>query len=164
MIESKPLKRAPALIQFSKDHHFSLLLAWKIRQGMRLGISAQRIADYINFFFETYLNDHFKEEEELLFTGLDEHDDLRLSAEQDHRDLHAMNEEIKLQPGESLLTKFADRLEQHIRFEERFLFAHLQSSLQEHQLNSILEKMEALHPAQKEDDWKDTFWTRKNGL
>ena len=158
MIKPGPIKRSTALIPFSKDHHFALLLIWKIRQGLRFDIETLRMGTYINFFFENNLKEHFKEEEELLFTQLDENDDLRLSAEKDHAMLSLLNENIKLQPTIANIKEFADKLEEHIRFEERLLFAHLQSILQRSQLNSIREKM-AKH-IQKEDDWKDIFWMK----
>ena len=79
-----PIKRNLSLVRFSKDHHFTLLLVWKIRQGLRLGIDMNRIKQYINFFFKNYLQEHFKEEEELLFVHLDKSDTLRKMAEEDH--------------------------------------------------------------------------------
>lgn len=161
MVTSNPLKRKPALIQFSKDHHFALLLIWKIRQGLRLGAELQRIGKYINFFFDNYLEAHFKEEEELLFIHLDEDDDLRLSAETDHKELAGLNENIKYNLVQQDIRQFTSLLEQHIRFEERFLFAHLQDNLREEQLNSIAEKMHASHPYVTEDDWKDVFWIKQ---
>ena len=55
----------------------------------------------------------------------------------------------------------ADIIEQHIRFEERVLFAHLQHHLREAELSGIASQMNALHPNQVEEDWKDAFWIRK---
>jgi len=161
MIKTQPIKRSPALVQFSRDHHFALLLVWKIRQGFRFGVEPQPIGNYITFFFENYLKSHFKQEEELLFKELDEHDDLRLNAEQDHKAIYELYDKIKRQPGLLLLKEFADKLEQHIRFEERLLFAHLQNSLHESQLNFILQKIEPIHSPQKEDDWQDVFWMKR---
>jgi hypothetical protein len=162
MLTSNPLKRNPALVQFSKDHHFGLLLIWKIRQGLQLHAELQRIGKYINFFFDNYLEEHFKEEEELLFIHLDDHDDLRLSAESDHSELSQLNKKIKHNPDQQDIRQFANLLEQHIRFEERFLFAHLQDNLQQEQLNFIAKKMHASHPHVVEDDWKDVFWLKKS--
>lgn len=159
MINTQPIRRSAALIQFSKDHHFGLLLVWKIRQGLRFEVDATRIGKYINFFFENYLKEHFKEEEELLFTELDGNDDLRLSAEKDHEILAISNEKIKLQPDRANMKEFADNLEKHIRFEERLLFAHLQSSLDENRLNKIAQKMETSEPP-KDDNWEDVFWVK----
>jgi hypothetical protein len=161
MIKPNPIKRSAALVQFSKDHHFSLLLVWKIRQGFRFNIESKRIGNYINFFFENYLGDHFKEEEELLFIHLDKNDNLRITAEKDHKVLLAINEKIKTNPEPSTIKEFADIIEQHIRFEERVLFAHLQHHLREAELSGIASRMNTLHPNQVEEDWKDAFWIRK---
>ena len=157
----KPIKRSPALVRFSKDHHFALLLIWKVRQGLRFGVESQRINNYITFFFQNYLKDHFKEEEDLLFVHLDFNNASRTVAEQDHKTIREIMEEIKSDPkNKTISTEFINRLEKHIRFEERELFNELQNKLNESDLNIIAEKMDTLHPALKEDNWKDTFWVK----
>jgi hemerythrin-like domain-containing protein len=161
MIKPAPIRRSQALVKFSKDHHFALLLIWKIRQGLHFGIEPQRINNYITSFFQNYLEEHFKEEEELLFVLLNKNNHSRKTAEQDHKVLRQTAEKIKSDPGnESIIQDFVTRLEKHIRFEERDLFNELQNTLSEPQLNSIAEKMEASHPYQKEDNWKDRFWIK----
>lgn len=158
MIRPIPIKRASALVNFSKEHHFSLLLVWKIRQGLGFDVDAARIGKYINFFFKNYLKDHFIEEEELLFTKLPQQDGLRLSAEKDHETLSGLNKKIKSNPDKQSIKEFSDTLETHIRFEERVLFAHLQNILEPSQLKLIAEKMAGHTP--KEDNWKDIFWIK----
>ena len=161
MIKPNPIKRSPALVQFSKDHHFALLLIWKIRQGMRLAIQPERINNYIIFFFENYLEDHFREEEELLFVHLDKNNEQGKIAVEDHKVLRQIVEEIKSNPkSESMAIDFADKLEKHIRLEERELFNELQNTLSESELNIVAEKMETAHPAKKEDNWNDAFWLK----
>ena len=156
-----PIKRSPALVQFSKDHHFALLLIWKVRQGLRFGIESQRINNYIIFFFQNYLEEHFKEEEDLLFVYLDRNNASRTVAEQDHKAVREIMEKIKSDPkNKTISTEFINRLEKHIRFEERELFNELQNALNESDLNIIAEKMDTLHPALKEDNWKDIFWAK----
>ena len=156
-----PIKRSPALVQFSKDHHFALLLIWKVRQGLRFGIESQRINNYIIFFFKNYLEEHFKEEEDLLFVYLDRNNASRTVAEQDHKAVREIMEKIKSDPkNKTISTEFINRLEKHIRFEERELFNELQNALNESDLNIIAEKMDTLHPALKEDNWKDIFWAK----
>jgi len=161
MIKLKPIKRSRALIQFSREHHFGLLLIWKIREGLRFGIDPQRIAEYVNFFFKNYLEEHFKEEEELLFAHLDKNNELRKIAEEEHKILRDLAGQINFYPENTfLLTEFGDKLEKHIRFEERQLFNELQNTLDESALNIITEKMEVSHLNKKEDDWKDAFWVK----
>jgi hypothetical protein len=60
MIKPRPIKRSPALVQLSRDHHFALLLIWKILQGFRF--EPHRIGNYITFFFENYLKSLFKQD------------------------------------------------------------------------------------------------------
>ncbi len=161
MIKTKPIKRSPALVQFSKDHHFALLLIWKIRQGLAFGIEPQRINNYIIFFFTSYLEEHFKEEEELLFVHLDTNNGSGIIADEDHKAIREIASKIKSHPeNKTISIEFVDRLEKHIRFEERELFHDLQNALDESQLNSIAKKMEALQPDQIEDNWEDFFWVK----
>jgi iron-sulfur cluster repair protein YtfE (RIC family) len=155
---TQPLKRADALVRFSKDHHFALLLVWKIRQGIRLSVAPARMRAYINFFFENYLLQHFKEEEELLFAELDKDDLLRLKAEKDHYDLQKIHLLLKIQDEPDAFSEFAAKLDQHIRFEERILFPRLQNTLDEKKLNAILQRMEELNQTVVEDNWNDMFW------
>lgn len=163
MTRFTPIKRSIGLVKFSKDHHFALLLIWKVRQGLAFGVEPQRINNYINFFFQNYLEDHFKEEEELLFIHLDKNNKSRRIAEQDHKVLREVAEQIKSYPeNKSISTDFIEILEKHIRFEERELFNELQITLNESALNIIAERMEALHPDEKKDNWTDAFWLKSN--
>ena len=101
------------------------------------------------------------EEEDLLFVHLDRHNASRTTAEQDHKAIREIMKEIKSDPkNKTIFPEFVNRLEKHIRFEERELFNELQNTLNESELNIIAEKMETLHPALKEDNWKDTFWVK----
>ena len=58
-----PIKRSQALIQFSWEHHFGLLLVWKTWQGLKENIEPNRISDYAIFIFENKLSEHFEQEE-----------------------------------------------------------------------------------------------------
>lgn len=81
MKEHTPIKRHQAIVSFSKDHHFGLLLVWKIRQGLKNAVNAERISSYLLYFFKEDLEKHFKEEEEFLFSKLPVDDDLRILIE-----------------------------------------------------------------------------------
>lgn len=158
--KNRPLKRNPALVEFSKDHHFGLLLVWKIRQGQRKGISTARIGSYVSFFYQEDLAQHFADEEEYLFSELPANDPLRLRAEREHAEVRALVSSIKHEPYEGLwLTEFAELLERHIRFEERELLNQLQSRMSEQQLLKLLHEVPA-RPHPKDDAWEDQFWAR----
>jgi iron-sulfur cluster repair protein YtfE (RIC family) len=153
-----PLKRHQALVSFSKDHHFALLLIWKIKQGLAKAVSAERISDYVLSFFKEDLQQHFTEEEQLLFCKLPMDDVLRKQAETEHKNTYQLVTSIQQNPDDiGLLQQFADTLEKHIRFEERTLFNHLQDKIGMEELENILQLSE-----KREHDlmahWKDQFW------
>lgn len=159
MKNQAPIKRHQAIISFSKDHHFGLLLVWKIRQGLKRAVDPKRISNYVTFFFKEDLEKHFKEEEELLFTQLPADDRLRKQAEADHQSLYKLVADIeKKQDDAVLLNQMADELEKHIRFEERELFNHLQDNIPEKALEKIAERFSGDSKA-IDEQWKDLFWT-----
>ena len=92
---NKPLKRHPFIIEYSKDHHYGLLLVWKIRQGLKKSIEPHRIAGYINVFAEKELIPHFDEEEKFLLNLLSPNDELRIEATNQHIELRKFLFEIE---------------------------------------------------------------------
>jgi hemerythrin-like domain-containing protein len=157
---NKPIKRNTAIAEFSKDHHFGLLLVWKIREGLKKSIELNRISRYILYFFQDSLIPHFKEEEEILFCLIPSDNALRMRAESEHSMFYKMVEELRNNPEDKqLIQNFADLLEKHIRFEERELFNFLQENISESGLQAVAAKLKARE--QKEGSaWTDTFWER----
>jgi|SRR5690554_1870157 len=158
---SKPLKRHPALIPLSQDHHFGLLLTWKIRQGFNRSVEIHRILSYVDYFVNEHLEKHFQNEEHYLFSYLAKNDLLRKEAEGQHeylRDLfRTMTHEAAAEEAD--LKEFADFLESHIRFEERKLFPYIQVELTDGDLKEFQEKMEMVHE-KVEEHWEDEFWAK----
>lgn len=158
MKQAKPINRHDAIVSFSKDHHFGLLLGWKIRNGSKNGVAPERISDYVIYFFDKDLEKHFKEEEDLLFTMLPASDVLRKKAEAQHLSIYQLVKKIRANKHQqSLLLQLADELENHIRFEERELFNHLQETVSAAQLDNISTRIPNNSRA-IEDGWKDIFW------
>jgi iron-sulfur cluster repair protein YtfE (RIC family) len=158
MKETTPIKRHPAMVSFSKDHHFGLLLVWKIRQGLKKSIEAGRIGKYVLYFFSEDLLKHFADEEKLLFSRLRADDLLRIQAEEDHAVIYQLIKDIAKQTEDTaLLTELADRLEKHIRFEERELFNHLQSVIGADEL-VLIEKRIGNDSKEIDEKWDDQFW------
>lgn len=158
-MESKPLKRHPALIPVSRDHHRGLLLCWKIRTGFRKLVPENRIAAYVKYFFEHQLGPHFRLEEQEIFTFLPDLDPLRVEAENQHKELYRIVADLSSLETNThgLLTTFEQALEKHIRFEERKLFMHIQEQLNETELTALGSRVEACH-SEEPDLWKDKFW------
>ena len=158
---AKPLKRHPALVPLSQDHHFGLLLSWKIRKGFDRDIDCQRILDYVDYFVNGHLEKHFQNEEQYLFSYLAKNDLLRKEAEGQHEYLRDLFSKMVVGPGveETDLKEFADSLESHIRFEERKLFPYIQVELLEEDLKEFQLRMEEIHEKVQEH-WEDEFWIK----
>lgn len=133
--EKKPIKRHKVLQPLSRDHHHTLLLAWKIRKGLITGIEPVRIKNYVNWFYKTYAAGHFELEEKFIYTVLEAKDERIQKALAEHEQLRALftsDENIA-----TSLPQLADLLESHIRFEERELFNVIQENAGEEQLRII---------------------------
>ena len=156
-----PLKRHQAIVSFSKDHHYGLLLVWKIRQGLNSAVNPERISNYAIYFFKEDLEKHFREEEQLLFSKLADNDVLRKQAEAEHLVIYDLIAAIEENKYDALLLKqLADKLEKHIRFEERQLFIHLQNTISSAELES-LENRFSNNSKAIEEKWEDVFWEVK---
>ena len=154
-----PQKRHPALIPLSKDHHQGLLLCWKIRQGFDKNIEVDRISKYLVYFFDVHLTAHFKEEEEVLLTKLDDDDAFKQDTYYQHEEIRSLIDEIRQNlQDEKLVRQFEKKLEAHIRFEERKLFPYLQELFDE---KTLLEVGHVIEEKEAADDWTDVFWARK---
>ncbi len=157
----KPIKRNAAIMQFSRDHHFGLLLVWKIREGLKKSIDPMRISRYTLHFCDTDLIYHFNDEEEILFNKLSADSNQRIQAETEHKNIKQMIDELRKKPDDiNLLKKFSNTLDKHIRFEERELFNHLQENVSDKDLTEI---SVSFKPRNHEPDtaWNDIFWEIK---
>jgi iron-sulfur cluster repair protein YtfE (RIC family) len=161
-MENKPLKRNENLLKLSRDHHAGLLFCWKIRQGVKYHIETDRMIKYVKYFWNHHLATHFKEEEEFVFPPL--HDAEVQKALDDHQKIKTFVDTVEVSGMESeddVLLELADTVDNHIRYEERILFPHLQEQLSDEQLEIIGEQIinEPLV-----DDYEDEFWRKSNSL
>jgi hemerythrin-like domain-containing protein len=158
-----PIKRDKSLVLLSRDHHQGLMLVWKIRQGIQLNVAYSRAVAYVINVFDTDLQPHFVEEETLLFNKLKTEDELRRKAEDEHAVIRKKIAAFKttIAPQVSDLVGFARLLEEHIRFEERILFPHLEKVLQRDELDKIGEQIRQDYANKKCVVWTDEFWLKK---
>lgn len=129
------MRRHPALIPLSHDHHHALVQARRARLGADADAGERlRAADETVRFFEAETLEHFREEEERFFPLLaegGEPPELVVRALADHCVLHAAIEGLRggLERGEvspEALRALGERLEAHVRLEERELFPLLE--------------------------------------
>ncbi len=150
---SEPIKRNEALVQLSRDHHYGLLLCWKIREGIKRRIEPQRIKNYVDWFWLHHLEQHFEIEEKYLFPILGNQNEMVEQALAEHRRLKVLFEnENDLHNSISLIEK---ELEKHIRFEERVLF----NEIQKHATKEQLQQIHRYHSdGNFSDNLTDLFW------
>lgn len=153
MEEKKPIKRHISLQPLSREHHQGLLLCMKIRKGLAKKVALDRISNYVQWFYEEYLEEHFRAEESSVFPILGNHHELIKRALAEHRRLIRLIE--NRENLERSLHAFEEELEKHIRFEERVLFNEIQSIATPEQLK-VLEKV--LSEGTICDNWSDQFW------
>ncbi len=162
MPQAKPIKRSKELAPLSREHHDGLLLSWKIRTGLNKQIDTERIAAYVLQFYKINLEYHFQKEENYLFILLNPEDLLRIEAENQHKAIEKYIDKLKEgQIDLKILTEFADLLEQHIRFEERTLFPHIEQQTSIQVLQDAGAKI-ASSNKQCELEWDDQFWLKTN--
>jgi len=159
-MEKQPLKRNKNIVQLSKDHHLTLLFCWKIRTGLKLNVETGRIKAFVQYFWQTHMQPHFNEEETILFAPVKD------AAVQKAINEHAaikqqVSEIVTLDYIESLQLKIlADAIDDHVRYEERELFPHLEKILTETQLEHIGKQLQQIHNTVCKDDFADAFWIK----
>ena len=149
------MKRDKNIVPLSQDHHFGLLSGWKIKQGIKKNISYERIKNYINYHWDNSQSFHFDEEEKILFPY--SNDELTQRALDEHKEIRELLKTLNEVEDFELLTLYADKVTEHIRFEERVLFPHMENILTEEQLAEVGKKLNEIHH-HAEDEYHDEFW------
>jgi hypothetical protein len=140
-------RRHDSLVPLSHDHHHALAQARRLEEAASMcGEAAHRRAtdDFINFYLGSLVR-HFREEEELFFAPLVDHEDalaLVMQALTDHLRVHARVRRLKrdLANGKAdptQLAELATLLTAHVRFEERDVLPLVEYFLSEDELNDL---------------------------
>jgi hypothetical protein len=123
------MKRSPALLSLSRDHHQALSLANRIARAEDETAIAELMAA-VPERFRTDIEPHFVLEEEGLLASLSATDDLALVQRtlDEHRSLRDLAARIR-EGDENALKRFGIELRDHVRFEERELFVHAEKRM-----------------------------------
>lgn len=156
-----PLRRHPALLALSREHHPALVLARAVQLGgsarlrARLPSEPRALARHVTKVFAEELEPHFAAEDELLLPAARGHnaalDAVCNEVEDDHAQLRAMIAELgspaldESQIG-SWLDRFGKLLEVHVRREERSFYEGIQEALAESALVALGEQLAARRP------------------
>lgn len=123
------MKRSPALVTLSHDHHRVLVEARRLRRAAGGPDASAAAAAFLRFFSSESVR-HFREEEEQLFplvVAFDEAREPLVRALLDHQRLHALAVELDERltdekDAADVMGELAELLEAHVRHEERVLF------------------------------------------
>lgn len=158
----KPIKRNENIKDLSREHHLSLLFCWKIRQGLKMDVDIERIRKYVQYFWQQHLQPHFREEEKILFATIK--DSRVQKAINEHKHIRQQIENLADYSENNVrkgLSKIAEMVDEHVRYEERELFPHLERRLSKEQLENIGKQMEKHHRSSLQDQFEDQFWNIK---
>jgi iron-sulfur cluster repair protein YtfE (RIC family) len=146
------MKRSEALRALSHQHHQGLFAALQLKRA-RQDSAAEARSVFLDF-FEREGARHFRAEEELLLPAFARHSEpdqpeiIRVLT--DHIDVRrrALDLEASPDPDPDQLRELGERLESHIRFEERVLFPMIEETLpvdELERLGAAFARVEAEH-------------------
>ena len=164
MEEIKPIRRSKELAPLSREHHDGLLFVWKIKQGLSNGTSLATLCSYTRWFWSNHMKPHFKDEEKVLVKFLPADNPLVSQMFNEHAHIREGIISLDKDPDPNLLQSVVEYINNHIRFEERELFAYAEQTLTPGQLNEIYNELP--NDSHCETDpiaigWKDEFWVKK---
>ena len=142
------MKRHPALISLSHDHHHGLVEARRLRRAAAAEDAERRdaAAGFLEFFARDTIP-HFRDEEERIFPLVadapEPATELVTRALLEHQQLHALAGTLADEsaggdvPAAAAMQRLAQALEDHIRFEERTLFPLIEGAVPEEALLGV---------------------------
>ena len=158
--DTPPLKRHPALQPLSREHFNGLRLARRLSQAADQDVAQRALA--VDEFEEAWHDEiaaHFDDEERLLSGLVTDEDAMRLRDE--HTRLRGFVEGMLRTRGDTdpaRLRQLGELLHDHIRWEERFLFQHVQDCASEDQLAHIAaatREVETIRPGSRRRNSSD---------
>ena len=147
----RPVKRHEALEPLSIEHHYGLLLCWKIREDLSNNIETERIKDYTDWFKRNYLEPHFEIEEKYIFPVLGKNNVRVKRALANHRRLKRLFDDTS--EVNKALNRIEEELSRYIRFEEDILYNEIQSVASPRQLVEIEKHHQSIKFS--DDEWED---------
>lgn len=148
------VRNAISLNFLTDEHHHSLLLCAKIRDGIKQNVELYRIKRYTDWFYKEYIDKHFTEEEKIIFPVLGDDNKMVKKAKAEHRRLRRLFENT----GNiaKSLAKLEEELENHIRYEERVLLNEIKKTALPEQLEliAVLHKNYEFHENEELIFWK----------
>ncbi len=139
--------RHDAIAELSRDHHQALMHAMRLKRAGDDDTAAV-VAAFVEF-FDTEAQRHFELEEQVLIpnylrmAGIENAvDPVVVQVLREHAELRALVEELRRgRTDTSFVREIGQRLDAHVRLEERKLFPKVQAGLAEEQLTELAAAM-----------------------
>jgi iron-sulfur cluster repair protein YtfE (RIC family) len=137
------MKRHPALVTLSRDHHHVLVIAQQLRRATNestIEVTREFLAHW-----ETEGKQHFRREEEVLLPAYAAHGDPGQPAVtrmlQDHMLIRRDADRAASEPSLELLHDLGRRLAEHVQLEEREVFPLIETTIPEPALEALGERL-----------------------
>jgi hypothetical protein len=153
-----PIKRSKQLAQLSREHHETLLFAWKLIQGKKYGTSNEILMAYCQWFSENHLINHFKKEEQAFSNVISMDHPLMVKMLEDHEAIKMKLKVLAECPTYDGFERLAQIIIYHVQFEERELFKYIEQISNEKQLDSIY--MSLINEKSNYPAWTHWFWIK----
>jgi hemerythrin-like domain-containing protein len=131
------VRRSEALAPLSRDHHQALETALRLRRADddTLDSALARLSS----FWAAVGRRHFEIEEELLLPALSDERWLAMAerVRSEHADIRSRAAALEHRPSVDAARELGERLNAHVRFEERELFGHLEAALDTAELERL---------------------------
>jgi hemerythrin-like domain-containing protein len=146
------MKRHEALEQLSRDHHQALFQAMRLKRAQPENVG-EVLGDFLDFWFGVgYL--HFRAEAEVLLPAYSAYGDVAreevVRVLVDHAEIRREAHELggtKEQPPPERLHALGERLDAHVRHEERVLFPLIEEALPEDELAKVARAVDEVENA-----------------
>ena len=141
-----PLKRSDELQPLSRQHHNGLLFCLLLQKGIKKQADLEVMRDVIQDFWYKDLQHHFELEELYLDPFKKRYHQLETLLDRmlkEHYDLKNIINEISLNPTYNSIDELRQKLDGHVRFEERELFPLIEETIsteERQMIGKILEK------------------------
>lgn len=139
------MKRHPALASLSRDHHYALVVAQRLKRASESNADEARTA-FLDY-WEADGSEHFREEEEVLLPALarfaDPDQPVIARVLIDHARIRRAAGELATAVPVAALHAIGEELEQHVRREERGLSGLTERAMPEPELVALAERLGA---------------------
>ena len=156
------MKRSKNLVTLSWEHHDGLVTVSRLKRGLAKKADTRILREYLVYIWQHDLQRHFDCEEKILINPVKDLPAGRSLLERfwiDHKTISGLAAQIENggPNPERNIAVFAEKLEKHIRFEEREFFPFIEQHVSEADLQKIGAELAAEHrPGCK--TWQPEFW------